>query len=325
MAVKGGNALTLADWASRRDPNDKTARIVEMLEQTNEVLDDMLWLEGNLPQGHRTTIRTALPSVGYRRFNQGATISKSGTRQQDFATANLEAWSQVDVDLVNIQNDQAAFRLSESDAFLEAMSQRMAGDTFYGNADTDPDGFTGLVPWYDAVANEWVIDAGGTGSDNTSVWLVGWGEHTIHGIYPKGSAAGLQHEDLGEQTVLDDNNRPYRALQDKYTWKCGLAVRDRRYAVRIANVDVSNLKTESNAVDLIKVMIRATRKIPSLKKCKPAFYVNRTIATGLDLQALAKSNLALAMREFAGEEVTTFRRIPIRLVDQLSDAEARVV
>ena len=58
-----GTKLTLADWAKRVDPDGKTSAIVEMLNETNEILDDMIWAEGNLPTGHRTTIRTDLPSV----------------------------------------------------------------------------------------------------------------------------------------------------------------------------------------------------------------------------------------------------------------------
>ncbi len=35
-----------------------------------------------------------------------------------------------------------------------------------------------------------MIKGGGSGDDNTSVWLVVWGPNTIHGIYPKGSMPG---------------------------------------------------------------------------------------------------------------------------------------
>lgn len=35
-------ALTLLDWAKRQGPDSKQAKIVELLNQTNEILDDML-------------------------------------------------------------------------------------------------------------------------------------------------------------------------------------------------------------------------------------------------------------------------------------------
>lgn len=60
MATLSSNALTLADHAKRVDPMGKIPRIVEMLSNSNEILDDMLFIEGNLPTGHRTSIRTGL-------------------------------------------------------------------------------------------------------------------------------------------------------------------------------------------------------------------------------------------------------------------------
>ena len=49
MATLSSTALTLADWAKRVDDDYKTAAIVELLSQSNEILDDMLIVEGNLP------------------------------------------------------------------------------------------------------------------------------------------------------------------------------------------------------------------------------------------------------------------------------------
>ena len=61
MATIGSTALTYADWAKRVDDGYKIASIIEILSQTNEILDDILVVEGNLPTGHKTTIRSGLP------------------------------------------------------------------------------------------------------------------------------------------------------------------------------------------------------------------------------------------------------------------------
>jgi len=68
MALLNSNVFTLADWAKRLDPAGETVTtdIVELLAQSNPVLEDMLFMEGNLPTGHRTTVRTGLPSVAWR-------------------------------------------------------------------------------------------------------------------------------------------------------------------------------------------------------------------------------------------------------------------
>lgn len=326
------SALTLLDWAKRIDPNGKIATVVEMLGQTNEVLGDMRWVEGNLPTGHRTTVRTALPTVGFRQLNQGVTPTKSSTAQIDENAAILEAMCEVDVDLAKLNGDVAAFRLSEARAFMEAMNQKMAYSLFYGNAGTDPEQFYGLAPRYNDTngnTGENIIDAGGSGSDNSSIWLVVWGNDTLHGIFPKGSKAGLVHEDLGEQliqTATGIGTGRMKAYVDRWQWKCGIAVRDWRYAVRVANVDISSLIADGagSSVKLMEYMLKAIHRIPSLGMGTPVFYCNRTVREMLDIQAMNKSNLQLSVGQEEGKLKTTFRGIPIRTVDALTEAETRV-
>jgi len=333
-AVIGANVLTLADWAKRLDANGKVPDIVEMLNQTNEVLMDMHWVEGNLPTGHRTTVRTGLPAVAWRLLNNGVAPSKSTTAQIDEQCGMLEAWSEVDVELADLNGNTEEFRLSEAMAFIEAMNQEMVQTLFYGNGGTSPEEFTGLSVRYSSLSagnGRNIIDAGGTGSDNTSVWLVVWGNSTVHGIFPKGSKAGLTHNNLGEETVEVTNgiagNR-MRAYRDQWVWKCGIALRDWRYVVRIANIDVSNLVANSGSqADLITLMIKATYRIINRGLGKPVFYVNRTVGEFLDIQtrSAVSNGGQLSYQVVDGNPVLSFRGIPIRLVDQLLLTEARVV
>lgn len=330
MALLNAAAPTLADVAKRIDPDGKIATIVELLSQTNPLLEDMSWIEGNLPTGHRTTVRTGLPSVGFRALNEGVTPGKSTTAQVDEGCAILEGLCEVDVDLAKLNGNTAQYRLTEGQAFTEAMNQQMASTTLYGNVLTSPKAFTGLAPRYNALSgttSQNVINAGGSGSDNTSIWLVCWGPNTITGIYPKGSQAGLVHEDLGEQLIQTGTGIAtgrMKAYVDRWQWKCGLVVRDWRYAVRIANIDISNLTAESAAADLTKLMIKAIHRIPSMGMGRPVFYVNRTVRQMLDIQALNKASSQLSLENFDGKLVTTFRGIPVRTVDQLIEAEAAV-
>ena len=251
MAGLGSNALTLADWAKRVDPDGKTPMIVELLSQTNEILSDMLWVEGNLPTGHRTSVRTGLPTVAWKLLNQGVQPSKSTTAQIDEACGIMEAWSEIDKDLAELNGNTASFRLSEAQAFIEAMNQEMAQTLFYGNASISPEEFTGLSIRYSslsAVNAQNIVSGGGTGSDQSSIWLICWGANSIHGIFPKGSKAGLQHEDHGlvtVETTAGIAGTRLRAYQDQWQWKCGVAVKDWRYAVRVANVDIGALVANS--------------------------------------------------------------------------------
>lgn len=332
MAGLSANALTLADWAKRVDPDGKVPAIVELLGQTNEILDDMLWMEGNLPTGHRTTVRTGLPTVAWKLLNQGVQPSKSTTAQIDEACGIMEAWSEVDKDLAELNGNTASFRLSEAQAFIEAMNIEMASTLFYGNSGTAPEEFTGLAARYSAISGaanaQNIVNGAGSGSDNSSIWLICWGAQTVHGIFPKGSKAGLSHNDHGEVTVETTAGiagTRLRAYQDQWQWKCGIALRDWRYAVRIANIDISNLVAKSTAADLIDLMIKAIHRLPSLNMGKCAFYMNRSSMQMLDIQKRDDAASAgMTYAEADGKIVYSFRGIPIRKCDALLETEATI-
>lgn len=340
MATLGSSVLTLGDWAKRLDPKGKVDKTVELLSQTNEILTDMMWMEGNLPTGHRTTIRTGFPSVYWRLINQGVAPSKSTTAQVDEHCGMLDAWSEVDRDLAEMNGNVGSFRLNEAQAFLEAMNQEMASTMFYGSA-ANPEEFVGFAPRYaDLSANnaENILSAGGSGSDNSSVWLVGWGGNECFGVFPKGSKAGIDHEDLGlvtVETTAGIAGSRMRAYQDHWTWKSGLVLKDWRYAVRIANIDISDLEgiTGTQALtastSIIKLMSRAIDRLPKLSGVKPVFYANRSVLSLLRVVALDKSNSVLSiepgLNQF-GQNIHTVRflGIPVRLVDALTITESQV-
>ena len=341
MATLATNALTLADWAKRLDPDGKVPVVAELLSQSNEILEDAVFMEGNLPTGHRVTIRTGLPAVYWRAINQGVPGSKSQTAQVDEAMGMLEAYSRVDVDLANLNGNTAAFRLSEDQAFLEAMNQTQAGTMFYGNPGTDPRQYLGLAPRYGtisgAVNGQNVLDAGGTASANTSIYLVVWGENTVFCTFPKGSKAGLVHEDMGQLTVYDSNNNPYQALQTHYQWKNGLVVKDWRYVVRIANIDTATFAALSGtqaptavATSILHMMVRALDRIPNMAMGRAAFYMNRTVFSLLRRIAMEKSVNALALQQGMNQfgtpaNWTSFEGVPLRRCDQILNTESRVV
>lgn len=338
MAVLSTGQLTLADWAKRLDPDGSVPAVAELLSQTNEILEDAVFCQGNLPTGHRVTIRTGLPKVYWRALNAGVPTSKSTTAQVDEQCGILEARSHIDKRVAVLNGNSAAFRLSEDVAFIEAMNQEQAETMFYGNPATNPLAYLGLAARYGDLsagnaAN--IISAGGAGSDNTSIWLVGWGEQTVYGIFPKGSMAGLQHEDLGEESVQDANGGWYQALRTLYTWDNGLVVKDWRYAIRVANIDASDLVGQSGtqaaaaATAIINLMARALDRIPAMGNCRPAFYMNRTVHSLLRIAAMNKTSNVLTiekgLNQFGNSSSwTSFDGVPLRKTDALLNTEAAV-
>ncbi len=330
MLPNKAGAVTLLDFAKSIDPDGNTADVVELLNQTNEILPDMVWQEGNLPTGHRTSIRTGLPTVTWRQLYGGVPASKSLRAQVDDACGMLEARSEVDKDLASLNGNLNSFRLSEASAFLEAMNQAFCSTLFYGDVGANPERFTGLSARYsssNAGNAQNVIKMGGVANTNNSIWLIVWSTQTISGIFPKASKAGLSHEDLGLIDAFDANGNRYRAYSDHWQWKCGITLKDWRYAVRICNIDQAALlaDTQGNTVKIIEAMMRAMERIPSLKIGKPVFYVNRTIREMLRIQAMNKSTNAMGLKMGSDQLVPDFQGIPVRLCDQLLSTEANVV
>jgi hypothetical protein len=333
MSTLAATHPTLLDLSKRLDPNGKIDTIVEMLTQTNEILEDMVWVEGNLPTGHRTTIRTGLPAPTWRKLYGGVQPAKSRTIQVTDACGMLEAYAEVDKALADLNGNTAAFRLSEDRAFIEGMNQEFASTVFLGNEATEPEAFTGFGPRFNSQSAENggnILTSAATpdNADNTSIWLVVWGPNTVHGIYPKGSMAGLQMHDKGQVTIEDangSNGGRMEAYRTHYRWDCGLSVRDWRYVVRI-NFDLEDVVSSGATGPVLdKLMRQAIRRIPSLGMGRPAFYANRDALDAIDDQAANKGTLAFKTIEDAqGKLVNRFLGIPIRRCDSILSTESGI-
>jgi hypothetical protein len=331
MSVLATTHPTLLDLARRTDPDGNIADIVEILSQTNEVLDDMVWMEGNLVTGHRTTIRTGLPTPTWRKMYGGVQPTKSTTAQVTDNTGMLEAYAEVDKALADLNGNTAAWRLSEETPHIEGLSQEIAQTLFYGNEGTEPEAFTGLSPRFNALTSannsDNVIAGGGSGTDNASIWLAVWGPHSGFGITPKGSKAGLQMEDKGQVTIesIDGAGGRMEAYRTHYRWDAGLTIRDWRYFVRIANIDRSALTVDAaTGANLPQLMFEALERVPNLNG-RAVWYMDRGLTTKLGQQsALLTKTSSLEIADVGGKMTRTWLGIPIRRVDVLSPDEALV-
>lgn len=331
MATKGNRYPTLIDVARRLDANGKVDKIVEVLAETNEVIQDAVFLECNDGTSHKTTVRSGYPDSTWRLLYQGVQPGKSTTLQIQDSTAEQQAYSQADKSLVDLSGDKNGFRFDESVATMEALNQNFAEALFYGNNQLDPAKFTGLGPRFNVLSADKtkagynVIDGGGQGATNTSIWIVGWGNRSVHCIYPKGSKAGIEHKDLGEQTHTNSDGSMYQVYRDNYLWRSGLSVRDWRFVVRIANIDVA-LLDGANEANLVKLMTKAYNRIRKWRNAaKWCIYANQSVITALDLQVQDRVKNQLTYQDYDGKTVLGFRGIPIRECEVILDTEARVV
>jgi len=345
-----GQWLTLLDLTSRTDGMGKQLRMAELMSQFNAILTDMPWVESSEMTGHEFGYRTSVPQGAWRQINAGVPYAKSTTAKARVGLGMLEAWSQMDVVIAERSGDIERARYLEDIGFLEGMSQNLASVVLYGNSVVTPAEFMGLSPFYNtkntanALNGANVIDGGGTGSSNLSIWLICWGERTIKALYPRGSKAGLHQEDLGTTWPGSDAlGNPFKVYTTHFRQEAGIVPEDWRYGVRIANVDVTAAGLAGpSALDLYATLARAFMYPPTLSQMasgitetdapdeaaigiRPALYTNRTGRLWFDTQGMRDRNVLLSLTDAAGIVTDYIRGIPLRVVDQLLTTEAQVV
>lgn len=332
MATLGATFIDLIDVYKLQDGNGDFIPVIEILNEMNPILADAIAVECNKSTTHLHTVRAGLPSVAWGKLYQGIPNSKGRTAQVEDTTGFVEGLSTIDKRLLDLSTNEGAVRLSEAMGFLEAMSQEVSTKLFYGNTASDPEEFMGFAPRFNdttASNGNQIIDAGGTGSDNTSIWFITWGDNQAQLLYPKGTQAGVTREDKGEQRLLDDSGNAYYGLEELFRWHVGLAVKDWRYVSRIANVDVSDM--QAGTVKLYDFMRSAYYQLHNRRVAggNMAIYCNRDVMESLDALATNAGSTDSFIRltsgkDIQGEEVLMYRGIPIRETDALVNTEAQV-
>lgn len=331
MGILTSTMPTLIDKFSREDSTKKVMKIVELMAKRNDILQDAEYQECNDGSKHKTTMRSGIPEPTWRMFNQGIQPSKSTTVPVLDTTGMMEDYGLVDKALADLSGNADAFRTSENMAKLQGFNNKAARYMIYGNTQAEPQAFLGLAPRYNdksAESGANIVDAGGTGSTNTSIWFVTWGEMSTHLLYPKGSVAGFQHKFLGQQTARADNGGDFEAYRDHFKWDIGMSVRDWRANSRIANIDVTQLTRDgATGANIIDLMIDALYRIdnPEQGEGRIIIYANRTIQSWLHKQAMNSKNVNLTLGEYGGKKIPEFQGIPIKRIDAILNTEARVV
>jgi hypothetical protein len=344
MATIGNKFVGLLDYAQGLTSNRQTGRTIEALHQLNPLMLDAHMEECNDGTSHTSFIRTGLGDVGWGKLYQGIPQSKATKQQVKDTTGFVERMSTIDTRMLELAgSNAAALRNDEANAALEAISQDVQSNFFYADTATTPERFLGLAPRYNAITNggaaaAQIVDGGGTGSNNTSIWMVTWGPNATRLIYPEGSQAGIVRRDMGVQRVLDDNNLPYFAKEEYFKQSVGVSVGDWRYNVRIANIDVPAVR--AGTVDLFGLLRQAiyrnqNRRVANIRNggtVNPGttvFYMNRDMMAALDAlqtnSGATDNKIRLTPDEIAGKEVNTYRGFIIRETDALINNEARVV
>ena len=330
--VSQGVNPTLRDLASTKDPDGMSAQVARLMDQRNPLIRLLTVIEGNLPSGHRSTISAGLPEGVWRRLYQGVQPSTGKRVQVNDTCGSLNSYSEVDKLLADMSGDAGAFIEMENRDHIEGMAIQIEKALIYGSEKTDPAQFTGLSPRYgdkSAGNGRYIIDAGGTETDNASIWLVVASPETITGITPKGSKAGIQVTPKGVvsvQTGTGAGQGKFEAYVVHYEARIGLAVRDYRFGCRVANIDKSALKADAaSGADIPDLMFQAMMRVQNLSEGHPFFLMNEDTATMLGRQVSRKvSESTLSMENVGGTLMQTFQKIPVAISDAMDGDEARV-
>lgn len=342
MATLTQSFLTLADVYKRSNPDGSAADIMEILNDTSQdILTDFMYRECNSGTSHLHTVRAGLmPIDSWGALYEGIPQVKSGTQQVTDTTGFVQRLCSVDTRVLELAKNEAAVRASESRAVLESMAQELVTALFYHDPAADVRKPKGLGPRYGALATSGygnqIVDAGGTGSDNTSIWFVTWGDDAVQALYPEGTQGGIKQQDKGEQPAYDDNGLKYFVKEELVTSHLGFSVRDYRRVSRVANVDVSALAAGS--VDIYDYMRKAYYKLHGRRASKvrdqdanghTVIYCNTDVLEALDALGTnggsSDNFIRLHPMEIAGKEVLSYRGMPIRETDALLNTETRIV
>ncbi len=326
-------SVSLVDLArlTKGSGKDKTP-IVDVLSKANDMLGDITFKTANKGANHQFSHITSRPQIHWTAAGQPTPASRSHASMMTEVCAQLEGVSLIEYKEANMgTNNVKEIRAHEDAQFIEAFGDTFADTLMYGNAAADPRQLNGFATRFGAlggITGDQMIDAGGVGADNTSMYLIGWGDNSVYGLVPEGMQAGLDHIDRGLTDRTDANGGEYMMYKSVYNWNVGLCVQDWRYVSRICNIDVSELSHDmSTGANLTKLAISAKNRIHKLEKCRPYWYVNRTIFEALEQQAQFGQNVRYGkdeMNKKAGGNVMHLCGIPVRRMDNILDTEAVV-
>lgn len=342
MATLIQSTQSMIDQYKQVDGNGVLIDVIETMNDTSQdIMDDWSWMQCNSGTKHTRSIRTGLPSVSWGSLYEGIPQSKSGKQQVDDTTGFVEALSHVDERQLELYaENRTQIRALEGRSFQESMAQELVTAMFYHDPATNPKYPKGLGARFGTIATSGagaqIVDAGGTGSDNTSIWMVEWGYDGVSVIYPKGTTGGISRQNMGRQRVLDAAGNPYYVEEELFRCHVGFTVGDWQRVVRIANIDVSDMLAGN--VDLYSWLTKGYYKLKSrrvnkvMNQSSPgriAIYCNRNVLQTLDEtgtnRGASDNFIRLRPMEIQGKEVQTYRGFPLRETDAILNTEARIV
>ncbi len=326
---------------TRMTNNNETLDVAEVLNETNEVIEDAVIQQATDMTSTVFSRRTALPAVTWVKMGNGWNATVGLMNQAREEIGQLKARFLAPEDIMSIQPNPAKYRTQQERGYIESMGQELA-NTLFGNFSSGslspttapPEEFAGFQYRYNSLGTtdtNFVINNGNTtGNDNTSIWFVQWGANKVYLVSPRYAPGGLSKVDKGLVLVSGDNSvaidgavagapnptNQLWAFITEFAWRVGLAVEDLRTVKRLANIDSVSGSTHTLNVDnIIKIQNNfKSRDMVSM-------YTNETVFTQLDILSKDKTNVFWSENNPFGRPQLFFRLSPIRRTDAISNDE----
>ncbi|MCP4537788.1 MAG: hypothetical protein GY832_11645 [Chloroflexi bacterium] len=316
--------------AARMTHNNEIINVAEVLNETNEIIQDAHVEQGNDITSHVVSRRTALPTVSWVKVGNGWSATTGLVQQARETMGQMKARYQCPQDVMKLQPNPSKYRSNQERAYIESMGQEFANTLFYGGIDPTSgdyapvpeefDGFGARLTSLSTTETTYVADNGDSGaSDDTSIYFVQWGPGKVYLVYPRNSSqAGIQKEDKGMVFTTGDNSSNLWAYVTEFSWDVGLCVEDGRCIKRVANVSANSSDTYTLDEDVI---IRARNNFKHTNGMIH-MYCNETVFTQLQILAKDKSNVHWSENNPFGKKQLYFLDMPVRRCDAIRNDEA---
>lgn len=310
--------LTVLEAVKRDGISEDVRHIVEVLTQTNEAFRDAVIKEANEGTKNTTKQRSMLPQVYHRKINEGVMPSASQVTIIEDVIEQMTGYSEIDETLVSNQVNPEEFVNEECVSFLESMGESQMQDFIYGNNKLNSEEINGLAARHSKLGEQ-CINAGGTGNDLTSIYLVKWAKDKAHLTYPRGAKdIGVKRIDKGVVTVKDKNGKQFEARRNYFEVNFGYAERHPKSSVRICNIP-SNITGDQ----IVKLIFQGYRKLASGAGIVAAM-ANSDILGKIDDATIEKPNVHYTPQDAYGYPLTRLRDIRLRQMDVILNTEDEV-
>jgi hypothetical protein len=324
--------------AAKMTHNQEIIDVAEVLNETNDVIQDAVVMRANDITSHVISRRTALPAPSWVKIGEGWNATAGRMQQVREGIGQLKARYQCPDDVMRLQPNPAKFRMQQERPHIEAMGQEFANTLVAGSTTGEaPEEFDGLLARYNTLSlsrSAYVANNGataGTGASLTSIWLIQWRPGGVYLTYPRNAVGGgIKKEDKGLVYTMSDtssntpsyepNNKQLWAHITEFSWDIGLAIEDTRTVKRIANIS-TNSTTDAATLDEDKIIeARYNYQTPGTIY----MYVNETIFVQLMILAKDKVNVQWGPPNPFGQPQLMFHDMPVRRLDAIDTTETIV-